>query len=83
MCGVQVALEGTQEEYAWLKQHYGISEDDDVNWQFILQDSTDDLTEDELSEDDPDDEEMIDLLTHPGDIIATLNTLLLRYRSNT
>jgi transcriptional regulator with XRE-family HTH domain len=72
-------FDGTTEQYTWLKQHYGISEEDDVQWQFILQDSWDEEPDDL----DDDDGEMREFLASPHAIVGHLNFLLERYRSNT
>lgn len=72
-------FDGTTEQYAWLEQHYGITEDDDVHWQFILQDSWGEKPDD-LNEDDG---ETREFLASPHAIVGHLNFLLERYRSNT
>lgn len=69
---------GSAEEYAWLLKHFGISEEEDVKWQFILQDSTGDLPEE-----DAEDPEVTDFLDDDEAVCAFLAELLEKYKSST
>src|SRR5262249_40936552 len=72
-------FEETPEQYVWLEEHYGITEEDDLRWQFTLLDSADGVTAADLEEN----KEMQEFLESPHRIVHQLNYLLQRYRSNT
>ncbi len=67
---------GEADAYAWLLKTYGITEEEDVSWQLILQDSMDDLPEEELE-----DAELIDFLEDEDAVVQFLQTLLAKYQS--
>jgi broad specificity phosphatase PhoE len=69
---------GAWEEYEWLLEHYGVTEDEDVEWSGIL--------EYEAGEVDPDDEanpQWMSFVTADERVIPFLEQLLKKYRSNT
>lgn len=69
-------------EYAWLLQHYGITEEEDVRWINILVYNAGELS----SEDDKDEGELEDLmqfLTDDQAVSSFLEQLLQKYRNNT
>ena len=76
--GAGEGLGGTEEEYEWLLANYGISEEEDVRWQLILQDSMDDLPEE-----DADDPEVRAFVDDEEAVQAFLEAFLARYRSST
>jgi hypothetical protein len=53
-------FEGTDDQYAWLYAHYGITEDDDVKWQCALADWMDE--DPDLDRTDPADRELMAFL---------------------
>lgn len=67
---------GEAEAYDWLQKIYGITEEDDVSWQLILQDSMDDLPEEELE-----DSELMSFLNYDDAVVQFLKTLLTKYQS--
>ena len=68
---------GSSEEYAWLEENYGITEEDDVHWQFVLQYFvTHDLPEDDLADD-----EVMSFLDDFQAVEWFLSDLLDRYKS--
>ena len=71
-------LGGSWEEYEWLLTHYGITEEEDVQWQLILEHDMD-----ELSPEDAEDEELMQFLNDEQAVHAFLERLLQKYRSNT
>ncbi|MEK4031513.1 hypothetical protein WOA01_00125 [Methylocystis sp. IM2] len=71
-------FEGTFEEYEWLLKNYGISEDEDVEWQMILQESVDDLPEEDAN--DPD---VMEFLEDRQKVHESLKNILTKYRSFT
>lgn len=75
---------GTPEEYAWLQAHYGITEEKDVRWQFVLESYAGllSLTEEDAAQ-DPNDREMRQFVRDPAAVRRFLETLLAKYRSNT
>src|SRR5258708_16303372 len=53
-------FEGTDDQYTWLYEHYGITEDDDLKWQCALADWMDE--DPDLDRTDPADRELIAFL---------------------
>jgi len=66
------------EEYRWLEENYGISEEDDVWWQLTIQHHFG-----ELPEEDRDDAEVMNFLSDDVRVEQFLRDLLRRYRSST
>jgi len=73
---------GEPEAYTWLNEHFGISEEDDVQWQDVLSDwagtfdqDTADLEEDERSR-------VKAFLQDDFSVTAFLESLLRRYKSS-
>jgi len=69
----QEGLGGEKREYEWLLQTYGITEEEDVQWQLILQDDMDDLPEEDLEDGE--------LMTFLADQPAVVTFLISVYRS--
>ncbi len=70
-------LGGELEEYEWLLQTYNISEEEDVQWQLILQYDMDDLPIE-----NQEDEEVMSFLENPHDVNNFLQTLLAKYKAS-
>jgi len=70
-------LGGDADEYAWLEENYGITEGEDVKWQFVLQYF---VTHD-LPEEDEEDPEVMDFLEDYEAVTDFLNSLLRKYQS--
>jgi hypothetical protein len=70
-------LGGEKCEYEWLVQKYGITEEEDVLWQLILQDDKDDLTEEDL-----DDEELMTFLAEEPTVLAFFDVLFRKYQKH-
>ena len=70
-------FDGTSEEYRWLEANYGISEEDDVKWQLVVEFSLS-----ELSAEDEDDEELMSFLTDLSAVEEFLTSMLTRYQSS-
>jgi len=58
-------------------QTYGITEEEDVQWQLILQDDMDDLPEEDLE-----DEELMTFLADQPAVVAFLEAFLRKYREH-
>ena len=71
------SFDGKQEEYDWLLANYGITEEEDVRWQLILEDYFGELVADELEEDD----DVLPILRNPQAANDFLAQLLSKYRS--
>ncbi len=71
---------GDFDEYAWLLENYGISEEDDVRWQEVCEHERDDLLED-LYEDD-EFEELMKFLEDDQAVVDFLGRLLSCYRTS-
>lgn len=70
-------LGGSVEEYEWLEKNYGITEGDDVHWQFVLQYFvTHDLPDEDLA-----DEEVMSFLDDYPAVRWFLGDLLKKYKS--
>jgi hypothetical protein len=66
---------GTIPEYEWLLFNYGITEEEDVRWQLVLE--YDEL----LSDEDQEDDEVMDFVLDEPAVLAFLTSLLQKYRS--
>jgi hypothetical protein len=72
------SFEGTDDQYAWLYEHYGITEQDDVKWQCALADWMDEDPDLDLT--DPADRELMTFLTDEGAMQSFLVQLREQYR---
>src|SRR5437868_5852917 len=70
-------LGGEAEEYKWLESQYHISEEEDVQWQLVLQYATGHLPEEDLE-----DEEVMEFLEDNFAVVLFLEALLRKYRSS-
>jgi hypothetical protein len=70
-------LHGEPEEYAWLTIHYGITEEEDVQWQLVLQ-----YSDDDLPQEDKEDEDVMNFLEDDDAIASFLKNFLQKYKSN-
>jgi len=70
-------LAGEPTEYAWLESHYHISEEEDVQWQLVLEYEIDDLSEEDLE-----DEEVMQFLEDNFAVVRFLESLLRKYQSS-
>lgn len=73
----QEGLGGEKREYEWLLQIYGITEEEDVQWQLILQDDMDDLPEEDLE-----DGELMTFLADQPAVVTFLEAFLQKYREH-
>jgi hypothetical protein len=71
-------LNGTKEQYEWLRANYRITAVEDIRWQLILEHS-----EHELRDGDRADGDLMAFLDNDAAVIAFLQTMLDKYRSNT
>ncbi|RDU94565.1 hypothetical protein DWV00_33340 [Trinickia dinghuensis] len=69
-------LAGEPEHYAWLLEQYGISEEEDVQWQLVLEYSMH-----TLSNEDREDLEVMQFVEDDGQVIPFLEGLLHKYES--
>jgi hypothetical protein len=69
---------GSFPEYEWLLTNYGITEEEDVQWQFVLQHDMDDMPEE-----DREDEEVMQFVEDDAAVLPFLQILLRKYRSAT
>ena len=73
---------GEVEAYAWLKTNFGISEEDDVQWQDVLSDWGGTLDEDTADLDEDEKKQVEVFLQDDSAVTAFLETLLHRYKSS-
>lgn len=73
---------GEFEAYAWLKEHFGISEEEDVQWQDVLSDWAGTLDEDTADLEEDEKTLVKAFLQDDSTVIAFLETLLQRYKSS-
>lgn len=73
---------GEFEAYAWLKEHFGISEDEDVKWQDVLSDWAGSLDVDLEDLDETEKERVIAFLQDDSAVTTFLEALLQRYKSS-
>jgi hypothetical protein len=71
-------FEGTDDQYAWLYVHYGITEEDDATWQCALADWMDE--DPDLDPTDAADRELMDLLADEQAMQSFLLQLRDHYR---
>jgi hypothetical protein len=71
----QDGLGGDFAEYEWLAQTYGITEEEDVQWQVVLRDDMDDLPEEDLE-----DEELMTFLENEPAVLEFLEAFLKKYK---
>ena len=69
---------GAWEEYEWLLEAYGVTEDDDVEWSGILE-----YEADEIQPHDGANKKWMSFVTDDEQVIPFLQQLLKKYRSNT
>ena len=68
---------GEPEEYGWLEWRYQISEEEDVQWQLILE-----YQLGELREEDLEDDQLMQFLENNFAVVVFLEDLLRKYRSS-
>lgn len=73
---------GEFEAYAWLKEHFGISEEEDVQWQDVLSDWAGSLDVDLEDLDEVEKNRVIAFLQDDSAVMTFLETLLQRYKSS-
>jgi len=74
---------GESEAYAWLKEHFGISEEEDLQWQDVLSDWAGSLDVDLEDLDEAEKERVIAFLQDEPAVTTFLEALLQRYKSST
>lgn len=77
---------GSFEEYEWLLENYGITEEEDNKYIDILEYDSNEFEDDTSSINDLDEEELkevMDFVTDDDAVCEFLSALLLKYRSNT
>jgi hypothetical protein len=77
-----VDFDGEDEQYTWLQTHYGVTEEEDVRWQYVS-DFVKNGSESALGMSDADDKELLAFLYDRQAVRAFLEELLRKYRSNT
>ncbi|MHC8403521.1 hypothetical protein ACYZTX_29880 [Pseudomonas sp. MDT1-17] len=73
---------GELEAYTWLKAHFGISEEEDVQWQDVLSDWAGTLDEDTADLEENDKDQVKAFLQDDSAVTTFLEALLKRYRSS-
>lgn len=73
---------GEDEAYAWLQEHFAISEEEDVQWQYVLSDWAGTLDEDTADLDEDEQKQMRALLQDDTTVTVFLESLLKRYKSS-
>ncbi|AXQ50959.1 hypothetical protein DZC31_30030 (plasmid) [Stenotrophomonas rhizophila] len=73
---------GELEAYAWLQEHYGISEEDDLQWQDVHSDWAGTLDEDSADLEEDEKDKVKAFLQDDPTVTAFLETLLQRYKSS-
>jgi len=73
---------GEFEAYAWLKANFGISEEEDLQWQDVLSDWAGTLDDDTADLEEDEKEHVKAFLRDGPAVITFLETLLKRYRSS-
>lgn len=73
---------GESEAYAWLKEHFGISEEEDLQWQDVLSDWAGSLDVDLEDLDEAEKERVIAFLQDDPSVTTFLEALLQRYKSS-
>jgi len=70
-------LGGSDREYRWLASEYGITEEEDVQWQLVFQYDIDDMLEEDLEDD-----EVMTFLEDDLGVVLFLERFLAKYRSS-
>jgi len=70
-------LQGNVPEYAWLFDSYGISEEEDVQWQLVFEHEIDEMLDEDL-----DDKEVMASVEDDARVIAFLHRFLAKYQSS-
>ncbi len=70
-------LNGEPDAYAWLAEQYQITEEEDVQWQLILEYEYGDLSDDDLS-----DQEVMDFVEDDNTVVEFLKRILSKYKSS-
>ncbi len=73
----EAGFDGESQEYDWLLENYGISDEEDVMWMLILQHGMDDL-----EPEDRDDEELMAFLENEQAVVEFLEVFLQKYQSS-
>lgn len=73
---------GEHEAYAWLQDQFGISEEEDVQWQDVLSDWAGTLAEDTADLDEDELKRVKAFLQDDSTVTLFLETLLQRYKSS-
>lgn len=73
---------GEREAYAWLQDQFGISEEEDVQWQDVLSDWAGTLAEDTADLDEDELKRVKAFLQDDSTVTLFLETLLQRYKSS-
>jgi len=71
-------LQGSAPEYAWLLDTYDISEEEDVEWQLVLEHEIGEMLDEDL-----DDEEVMAFVENDVTVIGFLQRFLAKYQSST
>ncbi|MCU9528053.1 hypothetical protein [Pseudomonas mosselii] len=73
---------GELEAYSWLQEHFGVSEEEDLQWQDVLSDWAGTLDEDTADLEEDEKEQVKAFLQDDSTVTAFLETLLQRYKSS-
>jgi hypothetical protein len=73
----KTVFDGTAAEYEWLLSSYGITEEEGVQWQLLLQYQMQDL-----SDEDREDPEVTDFVENKAAAVEFLVTLLRKYQNS-
>ncbi len=73
---------GELEAYAWLQEHFGISEEEDVTWQDVLSELAGTLEQDIADLDEDEQKQVKAFLRNDTAVIEFLESLHHRYRSS-
>ncbi|WP_239989847.1 hypothetical protein [Pseudomonas syringae] len=73
---------GKPEAYAWLQEHFKISEEEDVKWQDVLSEWAGTLEEDTADLDEDEQKQVKAFLQDDSAVIVFLESLLHRYKSS-
>lgn len=76
-------FDGDDAGYAWLLTNYGITEEDDVRWQYILAHQMGDDLPGEIFHENAENKEMMAFVDDEEAVRMFLLELLRKYRSNT
>lgn len=69
-------LTGEPKQYAWLLENFGISEEEDVQWQLVLE-----YDMGELSDEDREDPEVMQFVEDEKQVVPFLESMLRKYES--